>query len=101
MRPQVPLDGIIRQAAHRCARCLLRAKRLSMGHMKKSTQQRTRKDSPVQPADPAQGSSHYRDRPADDGKHGDGAQEPTPALPGAGNAAGRAGSGARGTRRKP
>jgi hypothetical protein len=33
--------------------------------------------------DPAKGSSNYRDRPTDDGKHGDGADEPTPALPGA------------------
>jgi hypothetical protein len=31
--------------------------------------------------DPQKGSSNYKDRPSDDGKHGDGAQEPTPALP--------------------
>jgi hypothetical protein len=31
------------------------------------------------PPDPAKGSSNYRDRPADEGKHGDGAEEPTAA----------------------
>jgi hypothetical protein len=32
--------------------------------------------------DPRKGSSNYKDRPSDDGKHGDGAKEPTAAVPG-------------------
>jgi hypothetical protein len=34
--------------------------------------------------DPKRGSSNYKDRPTNDGKHGDADKEPTPALPGAG-----------------
>ncbi|MBV8975277.1 MAG: hypothetical protein JOY74_09150 [Sinobacteraceae bacterium] len=45
-----------------------------------------------QPAEP--GPVRYRDRPADEGKFGDGAEEPTPALPGAGTRDG-------GAQRKP
>lgn len=32
-------------------------------------------------ADPAQGSAGYRDRPADEGKHGDAAEEPNAGVP--------------------
>ena len=45
---------------------------------KEQTQTPPRRQRPSQD-DPAR----YRDRPSDDGKHGDAAQEPTPALPGA------------------
>jgi hypothetical protein len=33
----------------------------------------------TQPTDPAHGSLKYQDRPADEGKHGDAAEEPTEA----------------------
>ncbi len=32
-------------------------------------------------ADPTQGSAGYRDRPADEGKHGDAAEEPNGGVP--------------------
>jgi hypothetical protein len=54
---------------------------------------------------PESGPVRYRDRPADEGKFGDAADEPTPALPGAGERGGtdeRGGVGQRGAgKRKP